>query len=44
MNLGGRGFIGNAPTTSRQGTLPFYKNHGQLHLASAALHMERSGS
>jgi hypothetical protein len=23
------GFFGNAPTTSRQGTLPFYKNHRQ---------------
>jgi hypothetical protein len=22
------GFFGNAPTTSRQGTLPFYKNYG----------------
>jgi hypothetical protein len=24
------GFFGNAPTTSRQGTLPFYKNQGHL--------------
>jgi hypothetical protein len=24
------GFFGNALTTSRQGTLPFYKNQGHL--------------
>jgi hypothetical protein len=24
------GFFGNAPTTSRQVTLPFYKNQGHL--------------